>query len=498
MWRKPEGDFEVVETPKYERTGTWRFILAGLFAANLFLLHAMRLTLSVSITAMVNSTSSDPESLLNATCRSPHLINTSLANTSTTEPVVERNGEFNWSKEEQSRVTYAFFAGYMISQVPGGYIAQTYSFSWTVGVGVAFTSILTCLTSFAARLSLYALLALRFLEGIGEGVITPCIFVFVTKWVPIEEQGFLLNLVASGSTLAMVSTMPLSAMLCASDLGWPSAFYIFGFGGIVSCILWLINAADGPEHHRWISREERDYIMEYRPPSTKRSPKFVPWRRMLLSPVVILLSIQSLAKCLNFYTILTELPSYLKYMFGIYIVEDGLINGGIHLGTASSLVFCGWAADKIIKERILPKSVVRRTCIAVSGFIPALCLATIPFVGCNYEVILALILLNCICFGFSGGGDSLLALDLAPKFAGTLQGIVGTVSHSSGVIAPMFVGIMTNDQDSLLQWNLIFGSLAVIGAVWTALFLTFGSTEEQEWARDEHEAKDDITTLCDE
>ena len=131
-----------------------------------------------------------------------------------------------------------------------------------------------------------------------------------------------------------------------------------GSAGIVSCALWLMLSADGPEHHRWISPAERDYIMKNRPTSTKRSPKHVrgfkynrfcpiqkttesvmnslrevflqrsqqgylqvPWKSMLLSPVVLLLCIESFGRTLNFYMILTELPTYLSSIFGINIIK---------------------------------------------------------------------------------------------------------------------------------------------------------------------------------
>lgn len=65
-------------------------------------------------------------------------------------------------------ITYAFFIGYLISQIPGGLLAERYSATWTLAGGVGLTGFFTCLTSFAAYHSLYAFVFLRVLEGIGE------------------------------------------------------------------------------------------------------------------------------------------------------------------------------------------------------------------------------------------------------------------------------------------------------------------------------------------
>lgn len=61
-----------------------------------------------------------------------------------------------------------------------------------------------------------------------QGVIYPGVFAFVSYWIPVEEQSFLLNFILSGSVVGTVVTMPVSAMLCRSSLGWPASFYIFG------------------------------------------------------------------------------------------------------------------------------------------------------------------------------------------------------------------------------------------------------------------------------
>lgn len=57
------------------RAGSVRYMLSGLLGINLFLLYAMRLTLSVSITFMVNSTNAENgPNLTTSTCVDPHHV----------------------------------------------------------------------------------------------------------------------------------------------------------------------------------------------------------------------------------------------------------------------------------------------------------------------------------------------------------------------------------------------------------------------------------------
>ena len=62
----------------------------------------------------------------------------------------------------------SFFYGYILTQIPGGWIATRYGGKVVFGVGVLTTTVLTLVTPLAARLSVWALVVVRILEGIGE------------------------------------------------------------------------------------------------------------------------------------------------------------------------------------------------------------------------------------------------------------------------------------------------------------------------------------------
>ena len=65
-------------------------------------------------------------------------------------------------------VLAAFFYGYLVTQIPGGLLAQRVGGKWVFGLGVLITAVLTTLTPFAADTSIWLLVALRVLEGLSE------------------------------------------------------------------------------------------------------------------------------------------------------------------------------------------------------------------------------------------------------------------------------------------------------------------------------------------
>lgn len=77
-------------------------------------------------------------------------------------------GEFDWDETTQGYILGAFFYGYIVTQVPGGWLASKFGGKNLFGYGVLCTSVLTLITPVAARYSVYLLIAVRVLEGLGE------------------------------------------------------------------------------------------------------------------------------------------------------------------------------------------------------------------------------------------------------------------------------------------------------------------------------------------
>lgn len=79
-----------------------------------------------------------------------------------------QDGEFVWSKQTQGFVLGAFFWGYLITQIPGGLLAQKYGGKRVLGYCLLVASIATLLCAVGARVSPYLLIFLRIIIGLGQ------------------------------------------------------------------------------------------------------------------------------------------------------------------------------------------------------------------------------------------------------------------------------------------------------------------------------------------
>lgn len=74
-------------------------------------------------------------------------------------------GELLWKKNEQGYVLSAFFWGYMLSQILGGYLADRYGGRFVIGFTVLGSAIFTLISPVAATTSVFAFIVVRALMG---------------------------------------------------------------------------------------------------------------------------------------------------------------------------------------------------------------------------------------------------------------------------------------------------------------------------------------------
>ena len=202
--------------------------------------YAMRVNLSVAIVAMVNSTSNsgiaNHTNITDGTCPAPITPGNSTSDTT---------GDFDWDEKTQSLVLGCFFYGYVLTQIPGGRAAELFGGKWIFGIGILITSIFTILMPIAAKTDFRLLVAVRVIEGMGEGVTFPVMHAMLAHWSPPLERSKLSTFIYAGSMMGTVASLPLTGLIC-DYWGWEAAFYVFGAFGLVWFIFWTIFVYDTP------------------------------------------------------------------------------------------------------------------------------------------------------------------------------------------------------------------------------------------------------------
>jgi MFS family permease len=130
------------------------------------------------------------------------------------------------------------------------------------------------------------------------------------NWAPESEKSRMISFVICGCYFGTVITNLASGTL-ATSYGWSSIFYVFGGIGIIWCVVWILIVRRTPELDRWITKKEKEYILNNVSPNVKEELN-IPWMKIFTNVPVWAIAIAHTCFNWGFYTFLTQLPMYLK------------------------------------------------------------------------------------------------------------------------------------------------------------------------------------------
>jgi ACS family sodium-dependent inorganic phosphate cotransporter len=160
--------------------------------------------------------------------------------------ILPMSEEYGWSDSTKGAVNAAFYAGYTVTNLAGGYLAATVGSKRTLGTGVAVWSAFTVLTPWAAATrAMPLLLSVRCLMGCGEGTAYPCIQAVVKGWVPRDARSRALTLIYSGGQLGTIIAL-LTAPAIIGAAGWEAVFWVYGSLGALWLLAWQPLVAEVP------------------------------------------------------------------------------------------------------------------------------------------------------------------------------------------------------------------------------------------------------------
>ena len=79
-----------------------------------------------------------------------------------------QDGPFAWSRDLQGIIHGSFFWGYILTQMPGGFVAEHVGGKIVYGTSMLLCGLATMLIPVAAKASPYALMAARAAQGLAQ------------------------------------------------------------------------------------------------------------------------------------------------------------------------------------------------------------------------------------------------------------------------------------------------------------------------------------------
>ncbi|XP_054738470.1 putative inorganic phosphate cotransporter isoform X1 [Anastrepha obliqua] len=414
-----------------------------------------------------------------------HRVNLSVAivammDRNSTNPNFE---EYQWSEKTKSYLLSSFFWGYFLTQIPTSQLVHKFGGKVMLLGSVSLSGLLALLTPLSARIGDWKLLfALRLSQGLIQSGIFSSIHMLLSKWVPPVERGSLGTFCYSGMSFGSIVMMMVSGWIAASSFGWPGIFYFSGLVSLIWGIVWYFLGASSPNDHKWISVEEKLFIESALVTEHEHTSTKTPWLKILTSvPFWVLLVAQSTGAW-GFWTLLTQIPSYMKSILGQDIKSNALMSATPYLAYMFlTFVFCA-LADFLIKRGYTSVNASRKLFNTIGFWVPVVPLILLGYVRADQSQ-LALGLLVIAVGVTTAGSLGFLTnhIDLSPNYAGILMGLANCAANIMSLLAPLTVGFVVTDVKNVQQWRVVFFIAAGLYFIGNLLFVLFGKTEIQSW-----------------
>ncbi|WP_047866424.1 MFS transporter [Rubrobacter aplysinae] len=131
-----------------------------------------------------------------------------------------------------------FFAGYMLTQFPGGYLGDRFGHRTIIVISIFWAAIATLVSG--VMTALLGFVALRVITGLGEGTFYSNDRTVITQQSPYEKRSLGLGVVITGLsiglTLALLLTPPLIRLgepIFGADGAWRMPFFVLGAATVV-------------------------------------------------------------------------------------------------------------------------------------------------------------------------------------------------------------------------------------------------------------------------
>lgn len=364
--------------------------------------------------------------------------------------------DLHLDKTIQGSIISAFFIGYALFQIPGGYLADKFGPRKVMAFAIIWWSIFTFLTGLIYLLPL--MLLVRFLFGAGEGSFPASSWKVIATYFPSKQRGRATAIQSSVNTLGPAISVLVAATII-EWLGWREVFVILSIPGII--LGWLIYkfVRNDPAENKIISADELQELVDDRNNDEKNiifQDKPFSLVEVLKIPVLWKLSLVWFLFDITFWGFTTWLPSYLLEARNLSLSKTGIWAAIPFLFGALGTLTGGYFADKFEKQL---KYVYGLTAIISGAFL---------FLMFQVEDLSAAITFQCISAFFMFVAFAIfwgMLMHLIPTaIMGKASSIVNFGGQVAGVISPFIIGFLIDQASGGYNNAFLFMVIALIAS----------------------------------
>jgi MFS family permease len=351
-------------------------------------------------------------------------------------------GDLHMDYTQMGLLMSAFYWTYTISQIPMGWLAERYGAHRILAAGLTLWASATILVGFVHSFAM--LLVLRLMLGLGESAGFPCTAKLLAATVPPKGLGTANGIVALGYLLGPVVGTIVGGYIM-DNLGWRSAFWIFG----ALSLLWLLPWSRVASGVRAAVRASED-----------DSPTL--WM-ILKQPSLWGTALGLFSSNYTFYFMLNWLPSYLQTERGFSLLAMSKLATLAYLVNAVSAFAAGWAIDKYLR-RGGSANFGYKSVMAVAHVGSVLCMLAMA-VGSMKVALISVFVYQALCGASSPGVYAMCQILAGPRASGRWVGIQNSLGNLPGIVAPWLTGYIIQTTGHFTNAFVVAAVVSMLGVI---------------------------------
>jgi MFS family permease len=357
-------------------------------------------------------------------------------------------------------VTGMFTLAYGLFEIPTGMLADRIGARRVLTRIVLWWSAFTSLTGTVS--SFYLLLLTRFCFGAGEAGAFPNSQVVVSRWFPASQRAGIAGVFLTASQIGGALT-PLLVIPIQMRYGWRASFYIFGGLGAMWSIAWYAWFRDSPAEKRGVTPEELVETGEQRLGSAHGG---FPWKTTFHSPTG--LALMGLAFSYVY------VYNFFQTWFHTFLVKGrGFSEGSLLLSAlpfvvaGSANLLGGFSSDALVRRLGARRG---RRSLGVFGLGCASVFTIAAMLTHQQTMTLVFLSLVYGAIAFQQSGAFGVCLDVAPRHAGTMMGLMNMAAQAGGLVGSLAFGYIVKTFGSYDAPFVPMVGLLLVGAwLWTRI-----------------------------
>jgi MFS family permease len=363
-------------------------------------------------------------------------------------PAITR--DLHLSPSQAGEVAGVFFWGYLLLQIPGGFIAERWGAKRLISVMLATWGL--CAIACGLAQTWQQLLIMRFLLGVAEGSVYPATLVLISHWFPQDERARANGFWNLCLPIAVIFSSPLSGWIL-DQWDWRVMLVASGLVPFFWLVLWLMFIEDSPAKAKWISPAERDYLEQALVNEQRlRKPTQGAYMQTLLQTQVLIMV--GIYFCFIFSSI-----GMVFWLPTVLAAESGGSN--LLVSVLYVVPFVVGAVVMVTNSLHSDRSQERRVHVSIPLFGGGLFLIAADVIA-GHSPLLAYFFLCLAGMGLFGPLGPFWAIPsetLPRNIAGSAMGLINAVGSLGGYFGPLAVGYLERQTGN---YHLAFGALALV------------------------------------